>query len=259
MRPFASLLFSCNGRGPQPVLRAGSRCRSVLEEVFGPHPASGFLLQWRDRAGRQAELSSRLHRFGRAVCATASGERIRGYTKGGNERSPFRSTDADNRQKLLAIGSRPVRHNSGTLLPAPMLKSIPRSGHCRGDHFVCDRKLAGTTLLAGPTESKRRRRRPLATRWIYFHTGRLEFQALDGRLSSRVQPTHDARPNFDYELTALRIGYMFDTPRGHGFFRGNDEFHVRGARVRFSSRDRGPRWAARASSTAAILSNPMPG
>jgi lipid A 3-O-deacylase len=55
-----------------------------------------------------------------------------------------------------------------------------------------------------------------------FHTGALELQALSGLLFS-VQPTHSARPNFDYELTALRLGYMLDTPRGHGFFRGNDE------------------------------------
>jgi hypothetical protein len=55
-----------------------------------------------------------------------------------------------------------------------------------------------------------------------FHTGNLELQALTGPLFS-LQPTHSARPNFNYELTAVRLGYMLDTPRGHGFFRGNDE------------------------------------
>jgi hypothetical protein len=55
-----------------------------------------------------------------------------------------------------------------------------------------------------------------------FHTGGLELEALSGLLFS-VQPTHAARPNFDYELTAVRLGYMLDTPRGQGFFRGNDE------------------------------------
>jgi hypothetical protein len=55
-----------------------------------------------------------------------------------------------------------------------------------------------------------------------FHTGALELQAISGPLFS-IQPTHSARPNFDYELTDVRLGYMLDTPRGHGFFRGNDE------------------------------------
>ncbi len=55
-----------------------------------------------------------------------------------------------------------------------------------------------------------------------FHTGGLELQVLSGPMFS-FQPTHDARPNFDYALTAVRLGYMLDTPRSHGFFRGNDE------------------------------------
>ena len=61
-----------------------------------------------------------------------------------------------------------------------------------------------------------------------FRTGGMEFQALTGPLFSQ-QPTHSARPNFDYELTAIRLGYMLDTPRGHGFFRGNDEVLFEGS------------------------------
>ena len=82
------------------------------------------------------------------------------------------------------------------------------------------------TATAGPTDTKDTVQTP-ATDVDLFRTGALEFQGLTGVFFSQ-QPTHDARPNFDYELTALRIGYMFDTPRGHGFFRGNDEFMFEG-------------------------------
>jgi lipid A 3-O-deacylase len=61
-----------------------------------------------------------------------------------------------------------------------------------------------------------------------FHTGGLELQPMTGALFSQ-QPTHSARPNFDYELTAIRLGYMLDTPRSHGFFRGNDEVLFEGS------------------------------
>ena len=77
------------------------------------------------------------------------------------------------------------------------------------------------TVSAGPAETKDVVAAP-APEVDLFHTGAFELQVLSGPFFSQ-QPTHDARPNFDYELTAVRIGYMLDTPRGHGFFRGNDE------------------------------------
>ncbi len=55
-----------------------------------------------------------------------------------------------------------------------------------------------------------------------FRTGALELQVMSGPFFS-LQNTHAARPNIDYELTVVRLGYMLDTPRGRGFFRGNDE------------------------------------
>ena len=81
------------------------------------------------------------------------------------------------------------------------------------------------TAAAGPEDKSGPKE--VAAQTDVFHTGGLEFQALDGVFFSQ-QPTHDARPNFDYEMTALRIGYMLDTPRGHGFFRGNDELLFEG-------------------------------
>jgi hypothetical protein len=77
--------------------------------------------------------------------------------------------------------------------------------------------------LVAPTE---------ATDADLFRTGGLELEVISGPLFSQ-QPTHSARPNFDYALTAARLGYMLDTPRGHGFFRGNDEllFEASGAAI----------------------------
>jgi hypothetical protein len=61
-----------------------------------------------------------------------------------------------------------------------------------------------------------------------FRAGGMDLQIISGPLFS-LQPTHSARPNFDYELTAIRFGYMLDTPGGHGFFRGNDELLLEGS------------------------------
>ena len=40
-RPFASLLFSCNGRG-RGLFQAPDHDASVLAEIFDPHPSAGF-------------------------------------------------------------------------------------------------------------------------------------------------------------------------------------------------------------------------
>ena len=57
-----------------------------------------------------------------------------------------------------------------------------------------------------------------------FHRGALDLQVADGVEFSR-QKTGLERPNIDYELTAVRLGYMVDSPhRGGTFLRGNDEF-----------------------------------
>ena len=58
-----------------------------------------------------------------------------------------------------------------------------------------------------------------------FRTGALDVQVMSGPFLS-VQPTHSARPNFDYAMTVARLGYMLDTPRSQGFFRGNDELFL---------------------------------
>ena len=39
-----------------------------------------------------------------------------------------------------------------------------------------------------------------------------------------LQTTSVIRPNIDYQLTVLRLGYMLDTPHGSNFLRGNNEF-----------------------------------
>jgi hypothetical protein len=78
----------------------------------------------------------------------------------------------------------------------------------------------GGNAQAGP-ESKDSAT-PASSAMDLFHTGALELQVLSGPMIS-FQPTHAARPNIDYSLTVVRLGYMLDTPRGSGFFRGNDE------------------------------------
>ena len=57
---------------------------------------------------------------------------------------------------------------------------------------------------------------------VAFLRGRLDLQITIGAEIS-IQDTSPLRPNIDYGLVAARFGYMIDTARGHGFFRGNDE------------------------------------
>ena len=56
-----------------------------------------------------------------------------------------------------------------------------------------------------------------------FHRGVWELQAAEG-VEFSLQNTSIIRPNVDYELTILRLGYMVDTPHGSNFLRGNNEF-----------------------------------
>jgi hypothetical protein len=116
-----------------------------------------------------------------------------------------------------------VRRDKGRSPEKIMIRSLPLAA-CALLFFCCRPAGAGTPdKLVAPAE---------ATDVDLFHTGGLELQVISGPLFSQ-QPTHSARPNFDYALTAARIGYMLDTPRGHGFFRGNDEvlFEASGAAI----------------------------
>ncbi len=56
-----------------------------------------------------------------------------------------------------------------------------------------------------------------------FRRGALDFQFAEGAEVS-IQHTDIIRPNFDYQLTVFRLGYMVDTPHGSNFLRGNNEF-----------------------------------
>ena len=64
--PFASLVFSCNGRGQQFLRRARPRCRDPRGN-FRAGAERGIFLQRRNRADWQRQLSARLHRVGRAL------------------------------------------------------------------------------------------------------------------------------------------------------------------------------------------------
>ena len=61
-RPFASLLFSCNGRG-RGFFNVPDHDAGVVADIFGVASERGVFLQRRDRSGRQAEPSARLHGF----------------------------------------------------------------------------------------------------------------------------------------------------------------------------------------------------
>lgn len=69
---------------------------------------------------------------------------------------------------------------------------------------------------------------PAAVQPDAFRKGALDLQVMSGVLFS-VQRTTFLRPNFDFDLGVVRLGYMFDNAYGHGFWRGNDEFLLEGA------------------------------
>ncbi len=61
-----------------------------------------------------------------------------------------------------------------------------------------------------------------------FRKGAFDLQVVSGVFFS-VQRTTFLRPNLDYDLGVIRLGYMLDGVYGHGFFRGNDEFMLEAA------------------------------
>ena len=58
-----------------------------------------------------------------------------------------------------------------------------------------------------------------------FQRGAFDLQVAEACEIS-LQNTSAIRPNIDYQLTIIRVGYMLDTPHGSNFLRGNDEFMV---------------------------------
>ncbi len=58
---------------------------------------------------------------------------------------------------------------------------------------------------------------------LMFHRGVWDLQVAEGAEFS-LQNTSIIRPNIDYELTVIRLGYMLDSPHGRNFLRGNNEF-----------------------------------
>ncbi len=61
-----------------------------------------------------------------------------------------------------------------------------------------------------------------------FRKGSFDLQAMSGVIFS-IQRTTYLRPNVDYDLSVIRLGYMLDNVYGHGFFRGNDEVMLEAA------------------------------
>jgi lipid A 3-O-deacylase len=63
---------------------------------------------------------------------------------------------------------------------------------------------------------------PAAADSSVFDRGILEFEAGAGYFGSFS--TGAPRPTINYQLNDLRLGWMYDSPRHHGFWRGNNEF-----------------------------------
>lgn len=85
-----------------------------------------------------------------------------------------------------------------------------------------------STSLAGPPETPPTNTSAAANDDPIFHRGALELQVTDGAIYS-LQYTGLRRPNIDYELTVVRLGYMLDSPHAGGsFLRGNDELMLEG-------------------------------
>ena len=82
--------------------------------------------------------------------------------------------------------------------------------------------------LAGPADVSKSSVVPVEQDDTAFRKGALDLQITSGVLFS-VQPPSLFRPNLDYDLGVVRVGYMFDNPYGHGVFRGNDEFLLEAA------------------------------
>ncbi len=64
---------------------------------------------------------------------------------------------------------------------------------------------------------------PVAVEDQIFHRGAWDLQVAEA-VEFSLQTTSRIRPNIDYNLTVLRVGYMLDDPHGSNFLRGNNEF-----------------------------------
>ena len=69
---------------------------------------------------------------------------------------------------------------------------------------------------------------PVAPADTTFQKGTFELQVTAGALFSAQRTTY-LRPNLDYDLGVVRVGYMLDGVSGHGIFRGNDEVMLEAA------------------------------
>ncbi len=64
---------------------------------------------------------------------------------------------------------------------------------------------------------------PVAVEDRIFHRGAWDLQVAEA-VEFSLQTTSRIRPNIDYQLTVIRVGYMLDDPHGSNFLRGNNEF-----------------------------------
>jgi hypothetical protein len=84
--------------------------------------------------------------------------------------------------------------------------------------------LAMPGALAGPAaEPTAPAAQPAPVTDSAYTRGAIDLQTAEA-FELSIQTTSAIRPNIDYELTVIRVGYMLDTPHGSNFLRGNNEF-----------------------------------
>lgn len=102
-----------------------------------------------------------------------------------------------------------------------MFKSfLALSAACLSGLFLADPVHAGDVSKSGVV--------PIEQADPAFRRGAFDLQVMSGVLFS-VQRTTFLRPNVDFNLGVIRVGYMLDGVYGSGFFRGNDEVMLEGA------------------------------
>ena len=90
--------------------------------------------------------------------------------------------------------------------------------------LACGLLSGGFAARAGEMDAKSKPA-PAVTTDPIFHRGAWDLQVMEGAEFS-LQTTSRIRPNIDYQLTVIRLGYMIDDPHGSNFLRGNNEFIV---------------------------------
>ena len=85
--------------------------------------------------------------------------------------------------------------------------------------------LLGASLVRAGEPDGKTPAAPVAVEDRIFHRGAWDLQVAEG-VEFSLQNTSRIRPNIDYQLTVISLGYMLENPHGSNFLRGNNELIV---------------------------------